>query len=140
MRQVITHMRSSVVVDGSPKLPTSEQIDYGEIAINFADGHETISMKNNANEIVEIKTKEYYEKIIPTSSTVEDWGFQFTMTPEGSRILVTPHKFVSEGAIAFAGQELDEEFEHRVVLITEEEYNALVESGQVNETKIYYVY
>lgn len=71
---------------------------------------------------------------------VEDWGFQFTMTPEGSRTLVTPHNFVSEGAIAFAGQALDEEFEHRVVLITEEEYNALVESGQVNETKIYYVY
>ncbi len=71
---------------------------------------------------------------------VEDWGFQFTMTPQGSRILVTPHNFVSDGAIAFAGQALDEEFEQKIVLITEDEYNALVESGQVNETKIYYVY
>ena len=71
---------------------------------------------------------------------VEDWGFQFTMTPQGSRILVTPHNFVSDGAIAFAGQALDEEFEQKIVLITEDEYNTLVESGQVNETKIYYVY
>lgn len=71
---------------------------------------------------------------------VEDWGFQFTMTPQGSRILVTPHNFASEGAISFAGTTTDEEFEHRIVLITEDEYNALVDSGQVNETKIYYVY
>jgi hypothetical protein len=71
---------------------------------------------------------------------VEDWGFQFTMTPEGSRILVTPHNFASEGAISFAGTATDEEFEHRIVLITEDEYNALEKSGQLNETKIYYVY
>ena len=71
---------------------------------------------------------------------VEDWGFQFDMTAEGSRILVTPHNFVSEGAISFSGESINEEFEQKIVLITEDEYNTLVESGQVNETKIYYVY
>ena len=72
--------------------------------------------------------------------SVEDWGFQFTMTPQGSRVLVTPHNFVSEGAISFAGLANDEEFEQKIVLITQEGYDELVANGQVNETKIYYVY
>ena len=38
-----------------PKLPTVEQLEYGEIAINYAVGHETISLKNSDNEIVPIK-------------------------------------------------------------------------------------
>jgi hypothetical protein len=71
---------------------------------------------------------------------VEDWGFQFTMTPQGSRVLVTPHNFASEGAISFAGLSNDEEFEQKIVLITQEGYDELVANGQVNETKIYYVY
>ncbi len=71
---------------------------------------------------------------------VEDWGFQFTMTPQGTRVLVTPHNFASEGAISFAGLSNDEEFEQKIVLITQEGYDELVANGQVNETKIYYVY
>lgn len=42
-----------------PKLPTVEQLKHGEIAINFAKGYETISLKNNGNggngEIVPLK-------------------------------------------------------------------------------------
>lgn len=42
-----------------PKLPTVEQLKPGEIAINFAKGYETISLKNNGNggngEIVPLK-------------------------------------------------------------------------------------
>lgn len=71
---------------------------------------------------------------------VEDWGFQFDMTEGGSRILVTPHNFVSEGAISFSGESTNEEFEQKIVLITQAEYDALVSSGKINETKIYYVY
>ena len=58
MGQKIFNKRSSVITDdGSPKLPSSSQLDYGEIAINYADGAETISLKNSANEIVEFKSK-----------------------------------------------------------------------------------
>ena len=71
---------------------------------------------------------------------VEDWGFQFTLTPQGTRTLVTPHNFVSHGSMAFAGQTYDEEFEHRIEIITEEEYEKLVADGNINETKVYYVY
>ena len=51
-RNVFKNIRSNQVIDGSPKLPTAEQILHGEIAINFAKEHETLSLKNDANEIV----------------------------------------------------------------------------------------
>lgn len=38
----------------SPKLPTSEQLEYGAIALNIAKGFETLAIKNNNDEIVYI--------------------------------------------------------------------------------------
>ena len=64
MANKIIHKHSSVVTDGQAKLPTIDQLDYGELAVNYADGVETISMKNSENEIVEFKSKEYFEEII----------------------------------------------------------------------------
>ena len=48
----LLHVKSSTVTNGSPKLPLPADIEYGEIAINYADGYETISIKNSNNEIV----------------------------------------------------------------------------------------
>lgn len=48
----IIHKNSSALVDNNPKLPTSGQLEYGEIAINYAKDKETISLKNSNNEIV----------------------------------------------------------------------------------------
>ena len=48
----IIHKNSSALVDNNPKLPTSGQLGYGEIAINYAKDKETISLKNSNNEIV----------------------------------------------------------------------------------------
>ena len=58
----IQHLRSKeLLVDGKPKLPTD--LDEGEIAINFATGHETIAIKNDSNQIVKFDNKvdENYE-------------------------------------------------------------------------------
>ena len=57
----IQHLRSKELVDGKPKLPT--ELDEGEIAINFATGHETIAIKNDSNQIVKFDNKvdENYE-------------------------------------------------------------------------------
>jgi hypothetical protein len=60
----ILHKRSAVVIDNSPKLPTENQLDYGELAINFADGYETLTIRNSADKITEFKSKEYFENII----------------------------------------------------------------------------
>jgi hypothetical protein len=49
----------------SPKLPTCEQLEYGELAINYGDGVETIAIRNDKDEIIkfipEHKVKEYVD-------------------------------------------------------------------------------
>lgn len=64
MADTVYHKRSSVVTGNSPKLPTSEQLEYGEIAINYANGYETISIKNSSNEIAVFKDKKYIDNAI----------------------------------------------------------------------------
>lgn len=52
-RQQLQHIRSNQLTSGgTPKLPTAEQIGFGEIAINFATDHETLSIKNYSGDIV----------------------------------------------------------------------------------------
>ena len=50
----------------SPKLPTSDQLQYGELAINYGDGIETIAIRNENDEIVkfipEKKIMEYIDR------------------------------------------------------------------------------
>ncbi len=64
MANKIIHKRSVITENGEAKLPQSSQLEYGEIAINYASGFETISIKNSSNEIVEFKSKDYFENII----------------------------------------------------------------------------
>ena len=53
MAKIVLHKRSNVTLsDGKPKIPTSEQLDYGEIAVNYAKDVETLSIKNTNNEVV----------------------------------------------------------------------------------------
>ena len=64
MANKIIHKHSSVITDGKAKLPTADQLAYGELAINYAKDGETISFKNSKDEIVEIKSTKYVEDII----------------------------------------------------------------------------
>ena len=59
-RKQLLHVRSNQpnTEGNGPKLPTPEQIEYGEIAINYLKDNETISIKNSANEIVTFNFKE----------------------------------------------------------------------------------
>ena len=71
----LIHKRSSQIVDNQPKLPTSEQIEYGEIAVNYAKGHETLSIKNSDNEIKTFSCDDnilidYHEDTTSTEPTV----------------------------------------------------------------------
>ena len=45
------HLKSNVLISGRPKLPDPDKLGYGEIAVNYADGFETISLKNSNNQI-----------------------------------------------------------------------------------------
>jgi hypothetical protein len=54
--QKVLHKRSNVLLsDGSPKLPTTKDITYGELAINYSKDVECLSIKNSDNEIVTFK-------------------------------------------------------------------------------------
>lgn len=49
---VVVNKRSSVVTEGQPKVPTPSQLEYGEIAINYAAAKEHIYIKNSNNQVV----------------------------------------------------------------------------------------
>ena len=73
----LVHMHSSVVTEEQPKLPDISTIMWGELAVNYAKDHETISLKNSSDEIVSFKSDKYYQKIIEdneltTSSALND--------------------------------------------------------------------
>lgn len=48
----VYNKRTSDVVQGSPKLPTAQQLSYGELFVNYANGYETLAIKNSSNDIV----------------------------------------------------------------------------------------
>lgn len=49
----VQHLRSRVVEqNGQPKLPLASELQYGELAINYHKGAETVSLKNDVGEIV----------------------------------------------------------------------------------------
>ena len=57
--ETVTDASTGVV---SPKLPNPSDLDNGELALNYADGYETIAFKNDNGEIVEIKSNEELEQ------------------------------------------------------------------------------
>ena len=59
--KAILHKRSVEVINNEPKQPLPNQLEFGELAINYADNFETLLLKNSNNEIVEFKTKEHYD-------------------------------------------------------------------------------
>lgn len=71
MAKHLIHTNSSVVLDGengtSPKLPATDRIAYGEIAVNYAKGYETISLKNSDNEIITFSSDNTIKEAITES-------------------------------------------------------------------------
>lgn len=67
MINYISHKKSKQIVNGLPKLPTSDQLKEGEIAINYANGYETLSIKNSENEIITFSSTEQFEKYVDTT-------------------------------------------------------------------------
>lgn len=67
-RKQLLHVRSSV--DG--KLPTATQIEHGEIAINFYDGNEKLSIKSSAGNIRTFSTDEQNNAKFETKERVAE--------------------------------------------------------------------
>ena len=81
-RNIVRNIRSAVVVDGQPKLPTSSQLSEGEIAVNYAKGYETLSFKNNSNEIVSLSVKTVNDVTVNGNSVVSGKTADITMKGE----------------------------------------------------------
>ena len=62
-RKRVVHIKSNVVQDGLPKLPASGDVEYGEIAVNYANDHETLSIRNSNDEIVPFSSDKKLKKI-----------------------------------------------------------------------------
>ncbi len=71
-RKQLLHVKSKDLVEGKPKLPTVEQIDYGELAINYAADNEKISLKNSSDSIVTISTDAQNEAKFATQTRVAE--------------------------------------------------------------------
>lgn len=68
----VEHLKSNVVESGRPKLPDPSKLGYGEIAVNYADGVETISIRNSNNQIKTFTPNtNVYIKSFPTTISTE---------------------------------------------------------------------
>ena len=48
----------------SPKLPTCEQLEYGELAINYGEDVETIAIRNEKDEIVKFISEKKVQELV----------------------------------------------------------------------------
>lgn len=66
----VQHVKSNLKNSeaNGPKLPTSEQIEFGEIAINYLKDYETISIKNSEQEIVTFSSDASVNKKLETKA------------------------------------------------------------------------
>ena len=78
-RNIVKNIRSAAVIEGKPKLPTSGQLSEGEIAVNYAKGYETLSFKNNSNEIVSLSVKTVDDVTVNGNSVVSNKTANITM-------------------------------------------------------------
>ena len=78
-RNIVKNIRSKELVGEKPKLPTSNQLDYGEIAVNYASGHETLSLKNDAGNIVSLSVNSVEDVKVNGSTVVSNKTANITM-------------------------------------------------------------
>ena len=79
-RNIVKNIRSnSVGTNGKPKLPLPNQLDYGEIAVNYKEGYETLSLKNDGNKIVSLSVNSVEDVKVNGSGVVKNKTADITM-------------------------------------------------------------
>ena len=58
-------------ITGTPQNPNADDIVYGELAVNYKKGYETISTRNDNDEIVEFASKGYVDNKTANTKEVE---------------------------------------------------------------------
>ena len=89
-RNIVKNIRSnSVGTNGKPKLPTPSQLDYGEIAVNYKEGYETLSLKNDGNKIVSLSVNSVEDVKVNGSTVVSKSNKTANITMKGNTIPVS---------------------------------------------------
>ena len=58
----VSHKKSKVKINGKPQLPSADSLVEGEIAVNFAENVETLSIKNESGAVVTFSSDNYYSE------------------------------------------------------------------------------
>lgn len=72
MRKHLIHINSMDASGGQAKLPPIEEVEYGELVVNYGTGHETIMLKNSDDEIISFKSDLYYSGTYATIQYVDE--------------------------------------------------------------------
>ena len=89
-RNIVKNIRSnSVGTNGKPKLPSPNQLDYGEIAVNYKEGYETLSLKNDGNKIVSLSVNSVEDVKVNGSTVVSKSNKTAEITMKGNTIPVS---------------------------------------------------
>ena len=86
----VSHIKSKNKVNGKPQLPPSNKLVEGEIAVNYAENVETLSIKNESGTVVTFSSDNYY--------TAQKLGSGFT--GENSATTVTDVIIANEETVA----------------------------------------
>lgn len=134
MPKHLIHAHSVVVTEGNPKLPAASRIEYGEIAVNYAEGHETLSIKNSNDDIVTFSNDDAIKKIIidnekVVANSLNDINGRITQLDEN----VTEMSGDVDDKIEELSGDVDDRFEEMQTLIDDDEQivaNALTDLDQ----------
>ena len=87
----ISHKKSNVKnQDGTPMLPSASNLVDGEIAVNYADGVETLSIKNDSGNVITFSSDNYYtEKKLGSGFTGENSANTVTKVIEDNELVWT---------------------------------------------------
>ena len=137
-RNIVKNIRSnSVDTNGKPKLPTPSQLDYGEIAVNYKEGYETLSLKNDGNKIVSLSVNSVEDVKVNGSTVVSKSNKTANITMKGNTIPVSggqyapmtyPKPFNDKAQLILADKKLSE-----ALKILETNISALVTEVLDNE-------
>ena len=58
----VSHKKSKVKNNGKPQLPSASALVEGEIAVNYAENVETLSIKNESGDVVTFSSDNYYSE------------------------------------------------------------------------------
>ena len=105
MARHLQHVRSAVVENDLPKLPTPQQIMVGEIAINYAKDHETISLKNNNDEIVTFTNDKQIKKLI--NEKVADVKNGDTSIVNEDKVAILPTATTTDYGLVIVDEDFD---------------------------------